>query len=943
MQRMDSKVSTTSSAPWQFSNAMRIFRLRVMLRATKAIEKLPPYHGAVLYGLLAAANGRGTGDDPAIPDGLLLDAPEQLITSLDPDDRYAFGFTLLAPSREQAARRCHELARGLRLVGRKAPARGVVLGGNFQLDKIDDLVADSALDLKSQHSIEPIPWRTIEAECAALEAHDTITLRFLSPLRAHRPKDQRSPGQTYFSRDYFNPDAFVSRILLRLHSLGIMAPATDSAPSHSLDGHLELLRNELVWLDLKYGYRGDNQSLDGALGKVTLRVPSRIVRHLLVWGQYTRIGESTRFGHGRYRIEQLGPEPFPCRRSRGLLELAFQGASLDRAAEQYEMPSGVTSQAAAALLSGQYTPAAHARVTIESTGGRSRELSIPSRLDRALQRAVLDQIGGPLDSLLEDSSFAYRPGLNRDRAAARIRHAWRKGYRWAVRADVMRFFDMVSHGELEARLAAFMGDDELVAALMNWVRVGAPSEGQGLPTGASISPLLANLLLDQFDEEIQHSGGYLVRYSDDFLILFRDRAGADQIFAEATSAAQRLQLELNATKSQLVDLTQPFEYLGFRFERQDNWQFSEPHAPCALDDLGWHEAPRDQPTGKDRWKLPGETDAVQADARATVIVGPGCRDVHVEFEELRAYYNDNRPFSRVPIDRVRDLIVLGPANLSGRAIDELSERGCHVLLASDAGHLRSVLTAETPLEDAESITQQVHAANDASRRLAIAKALVVAKLRNYATLSATIQRSKDCPNPAPRITELVVKAGAADSIESLLGYEGAAAAAWYASIGGYLHRDFRFDRRVAPRASDPANVLLNIGFTFLYRYLMLMIRQVGLSPAIGFLHVSRAGHATLASDLQEPFRHLIDRAVIQATHELRPRDFQQVQHGPFKLRIMPQAARSFQEILHRGLRQPCLANGETEPRAYCWHWLATARSLKRHLKEDAAFRPFEHP
>jgi len=427
------------------------------------------------------------------------------------------------------------------------------------------------------------------------------------------------------------------------------------------------------------------------------------------------------------------------------------------------------------------------------------------------------------------------------------------------------------------------------------------------------------------------------------LILFRDRAGADQIFAEATSAAQRLQLELNATKSQLVDLTQPFEYLGFRFERQDNWQFSEPHAPCALDDLGWHEAPRDQPTGKDRWKLPGETDAVQADARATVIVGPGCRDVHVEFEELRAYYNDNRPFSRVPIDRVRDLIVLGPANLSGRAIDELSERGCHVLLASDAGHLRSVLTAETPLEDAESITQQVHAANDASRRLAIAKALVVAKLRNYATLSATIQRSKDCPNPAPRITELVVKAGAADSIESLLGYEGAAAAAWYASIGGYLHRDFRFDRRVAPRASDPANVLLNIGFTFLYRYLLLMIRQVGLSPAIGFLHVSRAGHATLASDLQEPFRHLIDRAVIQATHELRPRDFQQVQHGPFKLRIMPQAARSFQEILHRGLRQPCLANGETEPRAYCWHWLATARSLKRHLKEDAAFRPFEHP
>lgn len=939
----NSQPNAGNAAPWQFANATQIFRLRVLLRATKEVERLPPYHGAVLYALLAEANARATGDEPAIPDGLLLDAPEQLITSLDSGEHYAFGFTLLAPSREEAARRCHEIARGLRLVGRKPPKRGAVLGGNFQVDKIDDLVASLPLGRKSPQPIEPIPARTIEAECAALDHHETLTLRFLSPLRAHRPKNDRSPGQTYFSRDYFNPEAFVSRILLRLHSLGILAPAADIAPSQASDGHMRLLQNDLVWLDLKYGYRGDNQSLDGALGKVTLQVPSRAARHLLVWGQYTRIGESTRFGHGRYRIEQLGPEPFPCRRSRGLLELAFRGAALDRAAEQYELASGVASQAASALLSGRYAPAAHARITIESSNGRPRELSIPSRLDRALQRAVLDQIGGPLDSLLEDSSFAYRPGLNRDRAAARIRIAWHKGYRWAVRADVMRFFDTVSHGELEARLAAFFGDDQLVAAVMSWVRSGAPSPSLGLPTGASISPLLANLLLDQFDEEIERSGGYLVRYSDDFLILFREREGAERIYAQAASAAQRLQLELNADKSQLIDLSEPFEYLGFRFERQENWQFIEPHAPCALDDLGWHEAPREQAKSSDRWKLPGETDVVEADSRASVIVGPGCRDLHVEFNELRAFYTDSRPFSRIPIDRVRDLIVLGPANLSGRSIDALSERGCNVLLASDSGRLRAVLSSETPLEDAEAIARQVRTAGDDERRRAIAMTLVVAKLRNYATLAERLPRKQDSPNPAARINELAEQAGAAETIESLLGFEGAGAAAWYGSLPGYVHRDFRFDRRVAPRASDPVNVLLNIGFTYLYRYLMLMIRQVGLSPAIGFLHTARPGHATLASDLQEPFRHLIDRAVIQATHELRPRDFQMREHGPFKLRILPDAARRFQAILHRGMRQACVAKDEQEPRAYCWHWLATARSLKRHLKEDSAFRPFEHP
>jgi hypothetical protein len=103
--------------PWQITHAMKIFRLRVLLRATKEIPALPTYHGAVLYAMLAEANARASGEEPAIPDGLLLDAPEQLITSLEPNELYAFGFTLLAPSRQQAVQRCHQMVRGLRSVG----------------------------------------------------------------------------------------------------------------------------------------------------------------------------------------------------------------------------------------------------------------------------------------------------------------------------------------------------------------------------------------------------------------------------------------------------------------------------------------------------------------------------------------------------------------------------------------------------------------------------------------------------------------------------------------------------------------------------------------------------------------------------------------------------------------------------------------------------------
>lgn len=926
--------------PWQLTNAMKIFRLRVLLRATKEIPALPTYHGAVLYATLAEANARATGEEPAIPDGLLLDSPEQLITSLQPDEQYAFGFTLLAPSRQQAVHRCQEIVRGLRIVGCKKPKRGAKLGGNFQVESLEDLVAGAKVHAKTPQLVEFIPPTAVEAECAAIDEHQTLTLRFLSPLRAHRPKPDRRPGQTYFSRDYFNPHAFVSRIMRRLRSLGILAATGGNA---TVDGELEVLRNEMVWLDLKYGYRGDNQSLDGALGKVVLRVPSQEIRHLLVWGQYTRIGESTRFGHGRYRIEDLGDEPYPCRRARGLLQRAFHSATLDRAAEQYNLPSGTATQAAWSLLAGKFQPAEHTRVTIESSDGKPRELSIPSRLDRALQRAVLEQLAPPLNSLLEDSSFAYRPGLSRERAAGRIRRAWRQGFRWAVRSDILRFFDSVDHGELHARLSAYIGDDQMVAAIMMWIRAGAPSDDCGLPTGASLSPLLGNLLLDHFDEQIHQAGGYLVRYGDDFLILYRGRKQALQAFEQAAAVARDLQLKLNSEKSHLVDLSQPFDYLGFRFQRQQRWQFVEPSAPCLLDDLGWRDASRPETNGRKGWKLAGESDTPLDNRRSTVIVGPGCRDLHVDFDELRAFYTDARPFSRIPLERVCDLIVLGTANLSADTIKELSERGCHVLFANDSGRFHSVLSGEVPLEDAEAVTCQVRVSEDERRRLMISKRLVVAKMHNYAALASAAPIDKPEHSPEPRIKELIGKAQTADTIESLRGLEGAAAAAWYASFQSYLKHGFRFERRVAPAATDPVNVLLNIGYTALYRYLILMIRQVGLLPSLGFLHASRAGHATLTSDLQEPFRHLVDRAVIVATSELRPRDFHQSRYGPFKLRILPHASRRFQSILHRGFARPCTARAQSNPRAYRWHWLAAVRSLKRHLKDGGDFSVFEHP
>ena len=95
-----------------------------------------------------------------------------------------------------------------------------------------------------------------------------------------------------------------------------------------------------------------------------------------------------------------------------------------------------------------------------------------------------------------------------------------------------------------------------------------------------------------------------------------------------------------------------------------------------------------------------------------------------------------------------------------------------------------------------------------------------------------------------------------------------------------------------------------------------MLRQAGLVPAVGVFHQPRSGHAALASDMQEPFRHLMDRAVLETCARIRPDDFEPVEHGPYALRIKPRAVRELLAWVHRILARSCHGAGQSEPRPY---------------------------
>ncbi|MCA9165651.1 MAG: CRISPR system precrRNA processing endoribonuclease RAMP protein Cas6, partial [Planctomycetales bacterium] len=450
-------------------------------------------------------------------------------------ERFAFGGGLIGPNSSEAGAVVERLRDGLRRLGSSGKPRRQGFGGNFELAEVEDLVAGAAW---TGGPLRSLAAEQLNGELRQLGELSEFNIRFLSPLRIERPGRHKQTGRSFFDNRFFDLPYFLSRLLRRMQSVGVVS--RDGEATQIDPAAVEVLENRLVWIDMAYG-GPHGKVLGGAVGRVRLRIDDPTARAALVWGQYTRVGKNAHFGFGRYRIESLGADPLACRRAMPLLESAWTHPRADALAMQAGLDAGRLTATIEAVRTGEYVPLACQRLTF-GQGERSRQLHIPARIDRVLQRLALESLGPGLDQFLESSSFAWRRGLGRHSSARAIGRAFRQGFVYAVKADIDRFFDTVDRQLLADRLDAYLADDQAVELLLAWVRSGGDT---GLPTGAPLSPLLANLFLDHFDERIANRGGRLVRYGDDFLILCRTSAEADALLSAAREEAAELLLRLN--------------------------------------------------------------------------------------------------------------------------------------------------------------------------------------------------------------------------------------------------------------------------------------------------------------------------------------------------------------------------------------------------------------
>lgn len=597
-------------------------------------------------------------------------------------------------------------------------------------------------------------------------------------------------------------------------------------------------------------------------------------------GRLVGVGNGTAMGFGAYEVvdaesgEPLAEVPSSARRSSGVLSSGIDLAVLrDLAKELPDLPNRPDSERAsdivcapeswyenflADLRSGSAAPRKLYSYPLRR-GDKERLLYMTNARDHLLQKCVSLglqlSLDPPFHPLFKECAFAYRRGRGYHAAVQVAAQALNAGQTTGHGLDIASFFESVPRPPLLDLLRGLLWGDPALTLLADWFAFLDAKKVKGLPQGSPLSPPLSNLYLLPLDEEMSRAcrkgseeAGIYVRYSDDILILHRRQEEADAMAELCGKLCSELDLKLRPEKSFAVKGSEAFVFLGHRLAAG-----VEPLRVSKEED-DWHSL------------------SCRSFARGIVLYLSGAaKRIVADRDHLTVEFKEGAtvvlpaPYRRYAWKEISRIVALAGTPSSSLLVEQALRRQIPLAFIDHRGALSGMFLPEHLLDSTLPAKQTARFESPAFR-LSAARSLIAAKLRSeIANLESWRDQEKGAAETRRKsVAELKARLAdlsAAEKEETILGLEGAAARSYFGCFPA-LCRPFAFEGRTYRPPKGEVNAALSFGYTLLYSRTAAAVKAQGLLPHVGIMHLPHGSHMVLVSDLMEPLRFIVDRAVI---------------------------------------------------------------------------------
>jgi CRISPR-associated protein Cas1 len=716
------------------------------------------------------------------------------------------------------------------------------------------------------HDVEERSLQTLCSEILPLKSESEMCLDFLVPV-PFRPSKKRN-------RTIMSARSFVDLLMKRVVRIfGVTPPEQNRDPLFTV--------NSLFWkyTEIKRQSQsepGAVQYINGCIGKIYLKGEFHNILPLIILGSEIHLGAKISYSQGYYKILDPPPGYFPSFfPDKKMLRAAFQDVH-----ERYDMPEHGESdghiidqqsfldQLFQDIQKGSWIPSPNVAFAIKKKDGSERIVEQLHLRDMIVHHYLLKILQDPLDRLFDEGSIGYRKGMSREKAMEMVRNAIREGYRFVLESDITDFFGSVVHSRLTAQLELYIPvADTLVRDLIQ----KAISEGYvlngkyfermcGLAQGSPLSPLLANLYLNSFDEEAQKWNVRMIRYADDFIILTRTREEAESVLAKAGTALSDIGLKLSPDKTSIKPIAEGFQFLGISFSQNET-----------------------------------QVDAQQEPQR---LLKPLYVTEPYVFLNLNGDAIDIRRHQQlietIPLRRLSEILVMEKASFSTSLLRKCTESNIPFTITLGSGYYITTIKPDSKKYHDLGFQQgrRYYALTD-TEILSIAKDFASRKIEHYGSLFR--QRYVRGQNRVIReLEEAVEKVRQAGNINEVRGIEGSTARKIYQNLNSFIDSEaFKIKKRERLKP-DRINSLMNFGHYMTFSRINATVRSMGLNPYLGFLHAAEDNYESLVVDIQELFRAQIDRFLIRLVNlkVIQETDFIESDRG---MHLTHEAAKKFLE------------------------------------------------